>query len=91
MRFWNYVGEFFLFRWLFSSHKHNEKRLDISDTTSSQVDKDFAKNTNSLSNHRRYDDDFNYHHNDYQYYGYTQSVDDFLDEQEGYDMLDDDF
>ncbi len=91
MRFWIYVGEFFLFRWLFGSHKHNEKRLNISDTTSSRVDKDFANNTNSLRDHRRYDDDFNYHHNDYQDYGYTQSVDDFLDEQEEYDMLDDDF
>ena len=89
MTFWNYIGEFFLFRWLFGSHKHNETQQNMSDTSSSFGNKDiidvddthygFGPNENSYS---RYDN---------REYGYSQSCDDFHDEQDDYDMMDDDF
>lgn len=89
MTFWNYIGEFFLFRWLFGSHKHNETQQNMSDTSSSFGNKDiidvddthygFGPNENSCS---RYDN---------RDYGYSQSCDDFHDEQDDYDMMDDDF
>lgn len=134
MRFWNYVSEFIFFRWLFGSHKHNEKIQDITDTTSSQVATDFANDTDSLSDDECLDDELkaikkrtikkkkkkarqqralqyinssallsnheyenhDYDTHDYNYYdnqkrNYNQSIDDFLDEQEEYDMLDDIF
>ena len=37
MTFWNYIGEFFLFRWLFGFHKHNESKRNLSDTPSNFV------------------------------------------------------
>lgn len=89
MTFWNYIGEFFLFRWLFGSHKHNETQQNMSDTSSSFGNKDiidvddthygFGPNENSYS------------HYDNRDYGYSQSCDDFHDEQDDYDMMDDDF
>lgn len=89
MSFWNYIGGFFLFRWLFGSHKHNETQQNMSDTSSSFGNKDiidvddthygFGPNENSYS---RYDN---------RDYGYSQSCDDFHDEQDDYDMMDDDF
>lgn len=136
MRFWDYVSEIIFFRWLFGSHKHNEKIQDITDTTSSQVATDFANDTDSLSDDECHDDelkaikkrtikkkkkkarqqralqyinssallsnyeyenhDQNTHDSDSDYYynqkrSYNQSIDDFLDEQEEYDMLDDIF
>lgn len=136
MRFWDYVSEFIFFRWLFGSHKHNEKTQDITDTTSSQVATDLANDTDSLSDDECHDDelkaikkrtikkkkkkarqqrarqyinrsallsnyeyenhDQNTHDYDSDYYynqkrSYNQSIDDFLDEQEEYDMLDDIF
>lgn len=29
MSFWNYIGGFFLFRWLFGSHKHNNTQQKV--------------------------------------------------------------
>jgi len=29
MSIWNYIGEFFLFRWLFGSNKHNETPQNV--------------------------------------------------------------
>lgn len=40
MSFWNIIGEFFLFRWLFVSHKHDETKQNLSDTSSSFGNKD---------------------------------------------------
>lgn len=56
MSVWKYIGEFFLFRWLFGSREHSDAGHNVT------------------GNH-----------------GYSQSYDDFLDEQEEYDMMDDDF
>lgn len=33
MAFWNYIGKFFLFRWLFGSYKCNETERDLSART----------------------------------------------------------
>lgn len=79
MKFRNCIGEFFLFRWLFGSHKHNDSKHDVSDTTIFPDDSDFA---NGKDSHIGYDN---------QDYDYSQSLEDFFDEQDEYDMMDDDF
>lgn len=77
MSFWNCIGEFLLFRWLFGSHKHDEAKHDMSDMDNSyamdDIDNDFDDDL---------DDDFDDGFDD---------LDDFLDEQEEYDEMDDDF
>ena len=40
MAFWNYIGEFFLFRWLFGSHKCNETKHDLSAPITNSVNRD---------------------------------------------------
>ena len=90
MIFWNYIGEFLLFRWLFGSRNHNEAKRDGSDSTISSVDRNFS---NDLDSHigfgSRYDKSYSRYDN--QDYGHSQSYDDFHDEQDDYDMMDDDF
>lgn len=83
------IREFFLFRWLFGSHRHNGAQQNMSDTSSSFGNKDniddddthfgFVRHENSYSRYDNHD------------YGYSQSYDDFHDEQDDYDMIDDDF
>ena len=88
MKFWNYISEFLLFRWLFGSHSHNEaKYYDVSDTSVGSVDSDFEDDADSYiglgsSRNTRFDS-----HD----YGCSQSYDDFNDGQDDYDMMDDDF
>lgn len=65
MSFWNYIGEFFLFRRLFGAHEHRDSKHNVSDESFRQYD-----------NHD---------------YGASQSLDSFIEEQEDYDMIDDDF
>lgn len=90
MKFWNYIGEFFLFRWLLGLHKHNEVKRDMPDATINSANRDFTDDMDSYIDYSsRYDN--SYSHYDNQDYGYSQSYDDFLDEQEDYDMMDDDF
>lgn len=90
MSLWNYIGELFLFRWLFSSHKHNETKHNLSDTTASSNNDNMSDDTNShIGYGSRYDNNYSrYNNHDY---GYSQSYDNFLDEQDDYDMMDDDF
>lgn len=90
MSFWNYIGEFFLFRWLFGSHKHDEAKHDVPNTNIKFADRDFADDLNPhIGYGSRYDNSRSRYNN--QDYGYFQSYDDFLDEQDDYDMMDDDF
>lgn len=89
MTFWNYIGEFFLFRWLFGFHKHNESKRNLSDTSSSFGNKYIVDDNDTHSG-------FGCHKNSYSRYdnhdyGYSQSYDDFHDEQDDYDMMGDDF
>ncbi len=98
MSFWNYIGEFLLFRWLFgnqnrshnvgSSHPvettdYTPRRVDIEDYIANDLDDDLRLMRGS-------DYGRGYKHNAYSDYGY-QSHDDFLDEQDDYDMMDDEF
>ena len=142
MKLLNYIGEFFLFRWLFgifrkctSEHgSHTESLgtsidsesksltgnldggeapddavtpvgdnlIDDSDNSEDLDDLDiFMRNNNS--NYRSHQSDENYDssdyhsrsryssYNDWDSGSYSQSYDDFLDEQDDYDIMDDDF
>ena len=142
MRILNYIGEFFLFRWLIVKFKkstnelyahtecletsfdrntkslndnHNEDVAPINDAippiSDNSID-DFNNSEelddldifmrNNNGNNRSYpqyrDFDCDYHsgghrssHNDWSSGSYSQSYDDFHDEQDDYDMMDDDF
>lgn len=79
-----------MFRWLSCSHKHNEARHDVSNTNLSHADIDFANDLNSRIGFGRHKDN-SYSRYDNQDYGYSQSYDNFFDEQDDYDMIDDDF
>lgn len=61
MSFWSFIGEFFLFRWLFGGHPHDASRHD---TSAHHPQPPLAED-------------------------YGSSHDDFLDEQDDYDMMDD--
>lgn len=89
MTFWNYIGEFFLFRWLFGSRKCNETKRDLSAPTTPFENGDIDELDSSISFGRHYDNRYSRYDN--QNYGYSQSYDDFHDDQDDYDMMDDDF
>lgn len=89
MSFWNYIGEFFLFRWLFGSHKHNETKRDLSDPTTNFENGYIDELDSHIDFGKHYENC--YSHYDNKGYGYSQSYDDFHDEQDDYDMMDDDF
>lgn len=142
MSSWEYIGEFFLFRWLFGKFKksatkhdaHTEvlgasidrdgKRLNdnhdediasvddavtpvkdnlIGDSDNSEELDDldiFMRNNNgdnrSCLRYGDYDGDYHSSYrrgfqNDLNFGSYSQPYDDFLDEQDDYDMMDDNF
>lgn len=89
MGFWHYIGEFFLFRWILGSRRHNDARHDsdtyIGSGNNDILDSDWYPDSASRhgSRHNRAD---NRNH------GYSAgSYDDFDDEQDDYDTMDDDF
>lgn len=71
--------------------------IDDSDNSEDLDDLDkFMRNNNSINHHRDCGDDYLSHsrhnnYNDWNSGSYSQSHDDFLDEQDDYDMMDDDF
>lgn len=90
MTLWNYIGDFFRFCWLFGSHKHDETKCDLSDTYRCFGNKDIIDDNDTRSYFgRRHENRYSRYDN--QDYGYSQSYDDFLDEQYDYDMVNDDF
>lgn len=89
MSFWTYIGEFFLLRWLFSSHRHNKTQQNISDMSSGFGNKDIIDVNDTHSDFGRHENSYSRYDN--RDYGYSQSYDDFHDEQDDYDMMDDDF
>lgn len=137
MSYWNYIGEFFLFRWLFDKLRmpttehdsHTEvsgasingnseylngnldegiapddaitdvgnNLIDDSDNSEELDDLDiFMRNNRSCLHHGDYDGDYHSSgrhdfQNDWNSGSYSQSYDDFHDEQDDYDMMDDDF
>lgn len=59
MNLLNYIGEFFLFRWLFGFHKHNETRRNVSDTTIDPSNSDFVDDFyDEQDDYDMMDDDF---------------------------------
>lgn len=140
MSFWNYIGEFLLFRWFFgkfrksitghdthtefsgasingNSEYQNGNRdeeiapddavtdvgdnlIDDSDNSEELDDLDIFIRNNSGNNHsylHHGDYDGDYHssgrhssQNDWNSGSYSQTYDEFLDEQDDYDMMDDD-
>ena len=141
MRFWNYIGEFFLFRWLFGKFRkfttehdvhtedlgasidrdseyvngnHDEgivpdgvakpvedNLIDDSDNSEDLDDLDIFMRNNNGNNHSYLhpgDHGSDYHsdgryssHQDWNSCSFSQSYDDFHDEQDDCDMIDDDF
>lgn len=137
MTFWNYIGEFLLFRWLFGKFrkattehdKHTavagtsingnseylngnldeeiapddavtdvgNNLIDDSDNSEELDDLDiFMRNNRSCLHHGDYDGDYHSSgrhdfQNDWDSGSYSQSYDDFLDEQDDYDIMDDDY
>lgn len=138
MSFWDYIGEFFLFRWLFGkfrksatehdahtesvgtsidsegeslTYNHDEditsidgvatpvgdNLIDDSDNSEELDDLDiFMRNNHSYLHHGDYDGDYHSSgrhssQNDWNSGSYSQTYDEFLDEQDDYDMMDDDF
>lgn len=93
MRIWNYIGEFFLFRWLFgklhhkedyeSELKSNARRTFMSDSTEDNEAPDSWSSGyyHGYSSRNIYDS--------YDYDRLNQSIDDFHEEQDDYDMMDD--
>lgn len=82
MKFWNYVSEIILFDWLVRLFKKHEHREEVK-SGDRFVDNDL---TDDFDVHDHYYGHTQFDHDDY---GYTQSADDFLDEQDDYDMMDD--
>lgn len=116
MSFWNDIGEFFLFRWIFSLFRHKKDQHDASmfpppyghedDGNGSDYDDDYVSHGSSgYRNYgggygRNYPDYGNEDANDDDYPDYdnqdyddqqAQEDEEFLDEQDDYDMMDDDF
>ncbi len=99
MNIWNYIGEFLLFRWLFGNRNksHNvssSRHVDTTDYTPRRIDiEDYIANDldDDLRNMRGSNYNRVHGHNNYSNYGDYQSQDNFLDEQEDYDIMDDDF
>ncbi len=72
MAFWNYIGEFFLFHWMFGSHKHNETKRDVTDTTISSANSGIVDAMDSqIDFGSHYDNSYPLYAN--QNYGYSQS------------------
>lgn len=86
MKFWNYIGEFFLFRWLFGSHKHDETRYK-------SISSDNRDRVSDMDSHIGLKSHYNNNYSRFEShdYVYSQSYDDFHDEQDDYDLMDDDF
>lgn len=97
MSFWSFIGNLFLFRWLFGSNRRNVASRDESDMfyrsgNRNIVDDGFSHAGHESREVNRYDSRHNsgydngYDGGDYDAYdedhGYSQSYDDYLDDQE---------
>lgn len=105
MKFWDILSEFIVFRWLFGSRRHHsaesaendvDERADTpaySDSLDSIVDEIVRRDTGGSSYKHSYDRSYDnsWSRNDSWDRGYSQSDEDFLDEQDEIDMMDDMF
>ena len=88
MSIWKYICEFLLFRWLLGSHNHNDTKQNLSNTATSSNDYNMTDDTDShIGYGSRYDNSSPRYYN--QNCDYSQSYDDFHEEQDDYDMMDD--
>ena len=77
MSFWNYIGEFLLFRWLFGTGKQDVATRNVEDISIGR-----SRNESHYNNsYSRFDNN--------KAYGNFRSDDYFHDEQDDYDMMDD--
>jgi len=91
MKFWNYIGEFFLFRWLLGKLHKTEKGVSNSNNRQQFMSDCVEDNDTTVlrSNSCHYGQSYrnSYDSNDY---GWNdQSFDDFHEEQDDYNMMDD--
>lgn len=91
MSFWNFIGEFFLFGWLFGHHKHDTAKCDEPDATVNRADSVGVDEPDSYMRYGSRHSQNSYSGYANHDYDYSHSYDDFLDEQDDYDMMDDDF
>lgn len=88
MSLWHYIGEFFLLRWLFGTHGCGKDRHYGQERHDTLPGRDALEDTRGHAGRGpRHDHDGEYGHSPYD--GDWQSDEDFLEEQEDYDMLDD--
>lgn len=82
MKIWNYIGEFFLFRWLWGRLQHAENN-----NNRVRKSRDFHRHSSDYfgSNKRYFSDSFDSN----KYNWESQSDNDFDEEQDDYDMMDD--
>lgn len=94
MSFWSFLGEFFLFRWIFGKHRNNEPHVFIPPHADSPVSHKKPDNDSWDSfNPADYYRGEGYHgncspSNDDYHYG-RSSCDDFIEQEDDYDMIDD--
>lgn len=88
MKFWNYIGEFFLFRWLLGKRQQKEGEESVADSNSRQslANDDFEQNDIPVNRPSHYTS-HNYHIDDHDGWN-NQSFDDFHEEQDDFDMMD---
>lgn len=90
MKFWSYIGEFFLFRWLFGLFKPNGTKSNLSESSRNDFHDDVINDCDTDFIHgNRYEKSYSNYDN--QNYNSYRAYDDFLDEHDEYDMIDDDF
>lgn len=80
MKFWNYIGEFLLLKWLFGSLRHKEESECREKSSSQSSFEDDDTEDYNITTH----DSGNYNH----YHPYDH-YHDFHEEQDDYDMMDD--
>lgn len=94
MSFWSFSGEFFLFRRLFGKHRKSEPHVLSSTHTDPPADRrDTAEDSWDSFNPADYYRGEGYHgncnpSNDDYHYG-RSSYDDFIEQEDDYDMIDD--
>lgn len=90
MKFFECIGEFLLFRWLFGHPKKNVRQRMPDENMSfwNNDDMDDLDRYLDRDDLDRYCDNDDFDCSDHDDY---DSIEDFLDEQDDYDMMDDDF
>lgn len=83
MKFWHYIGEFLLFRWLFGTHESDNTQHDVPSSANRLYGEDIIDDCMLHHYDNRPEDDY--------YDGDYESYNNFLDDEDDYDLLDDFF